>query len=55
MPQLNPAPWLLIMVLSWLALTTLFLSKTQNARFPNTPPHQQPCKQVTNTWVWPWP
>nr|ANI86926.1 ATP synthase F0 subunit 8 [Dopasia gracilis] len=55
MPQLNPAPWLLIMVLSWLALTALFLPKTQNVRFPNTPTHQQPYKQATSTWIWPWP
>nr|YP_010691652.1 ATP synthase F0 subunit 8 [Dopasia sokolovi]WBU94800.1 ATP synthase F0 subunit 8 [Dopasia sokolovi] len=55
MPQLNPNPWLLVMLLSWFTLTMLLLSKTQNAHFPNTPTHQQPYKQGTNTWIWPWP
>nr|WBU94787.1 ATP synthase F0 subunit 8 [Pseudopus apodus] len=55
MPQLNPNPWLLILILSWLALTALFLTKTQNARFHTMPALHQMNKQETNTWLWPWP
>nr|YP_008757954.1 ATP synthase F0 subunit 8 [Dopasia harti]AGV03078.1 ATP synthase F0 subunit 8 [Dopasia harti]AHG30989.1 ATP synthase F0 subunit 8 [Dopasia harti] len=55
MPQLNPSPWLLILALSWLTLTALFLYKTQNACFYSTPTHHQTNKQKTNTWIWPWP
>nr|WBU94813.1 ATP synthase F0 subunit 8 [Anguis cephallonica] len=55
MPQLNPNPWLLVLILSWVTLTTLFLTKTQNARFHNPPTQCQTNKQETNTWLWPWP
>nr|ACD81900.1 ATP synthase F0 subunit 8 [Ophisaurus attenuatus] len=54
MPQLNPSPWLFILVLSWLTLMMLFLTKTQNAHFHSTPAHYQMNKQEACTWLWPW-
>nr|YP_002970945.1 ATP synthase F0 subunit 8 [Chalarodon madagascariensis]BAH70451.1 ATPase subunit 8 [Chalarodon madagascariensis] len=53
MPQLNPSPWLFIMVLTWLALMTVFLNKTLLTEHPNSPMMNQHTTK-TPSWTWPW-
>nr|YP_009271637.1 ATP synthase F0 subunit 8 [Scincella vandenburghi]ANX10361.1 ATP synthase F0 subunit 8 [Scincella vandenburghi] len=54
MPQLNPAPWFFIMLLSWVTLLLifkmkiLFLTPLDN---PTTPSH---LAHHTTPWNWPW-
>nr|ABA39019.1 ATP synthase F0 subunit 8 [Leucopternis lacernulatus] len=54
MPQLNPAPWFLIMALSWLTLALIIQPKL----LPFIPTNTQPTKPTTTThipsWNWPW-
>nr|YP_010156091.1 ATP synthase F0 subunit 8 [Leiognathus ruconius]QQY85692.1 ATP synthase F0 subunit 8 [Leiognathus ruconius] len=57
MPQLNPAPWLSILVFSWLIFLTILPLKTTAHTFPNEPSPQT--NQIANTpktepWTWPW-
>nr|YP_002970823.1 ATP synthase F0 subunit 8 [Oplurus grandidieri]BAH70373.1 ATPase subunit8 [Oplurus grandidieri] len=53
MPQLNPSPWLFILMLTWLVLMTMFLNKTLFTTYPNMPTTK---KEHTETpyWTWPW-
>nr|YP_010234493.1 ATP synthase F0 subunit 8 [Algyroides nigropunctatus]QTA72672.1 ATP synthase F0 subunit 8 [Algyroides nigropunctatus] len=52
MPQLNPAPWLLIFLLVWITLM-LMLLKTLNSKPNPTIPtyYKQPSYPH---WTWPW-
>nr|BAU25928.1 ATP synthase F0 subunit 8 [Varanus salvator]BAU25941.1 ATP synthase F0 subunit 8 [Varanus salvator komaini] len=53
MPQLNPNPWFLIMALTWLSLTLLFLTKLLLTTLTNPPsPHLN--TPSTPNWTWPW-
>nr|YP_220645.1 ATP synthase F0 subunit 8 [Latimeria menadoensis]ACX31753.1 ATP synthase F0 subunit 8 [Latimeria menadoensis]BAD90820.1 ATPase subunits 8 [Latimeria menadoensis] len=54
MPQLNPSPWLLILLFSWFIFLTMLPSKTQLHTFPNMPSTQNMCKQEPEPWTWPW-
>nr|YP_009704859.1 ATP synthase F0 subunit 8 [Aquila nipalensis]QFQ33656.1 ATP synthase F0 subunit 8 [Aquila nipalensis] len=54
MPQLNPTPWLLIMLTSWLTFTLIVQPKL----LPFTPTNS-PSNKLTTTinlspWNWPW-
>nr|YP_006576338.1 ATP synthase F0 subunit 8 [Hemitheconyx caudicinctus]BAM34424.1 ATPase subunit 8 [Hemitheconyx caudicinctus] len=52
MPQLNPAPWFLILMSTWvsyLALTEL----TCSTLYPNPLPPVKVTK-MTNSWHWSW-
>uniref|UniRef100_A0A0G3F7X5 ATP synthase complex subunit 8 n=1 Tax=Telmatobufo australis TaxID=93483 RepID=A0A0G3F7X5_9NEOB len=53
MPQLNPSPWLMIMVFSWIVLI-LFILKTANYKDLNDP-SLKPLKGLNTPWSWPWP
>nr|AEX10793.1 ATPase8 [Phrynosoma mcallii] len=53
MPQLNPSPWFLILLMTWAMLMLIFLNKTLNMLFPNMPTQNQPMKPLTS-WTWPW-
>nr|ANH55775.1 ATP synthase F0 subunit 8 [Grandisonia alternans] len=53
MPQLNPNPWFLIMILSWVILMTITLPKTIKHK-PTNPISQQTLEKQTMTWNWPW-
>nr|YP_010155859.1 ATP synthase F0 subunit 8 [Ateuchosaurus chinensis]QQY85228.1 ATP synthase F0 subunit 8 [Ateuchosaurus chinensis] len=54
MPQLNPAPWLLIMLLSWAVLLMIFKTKTTASTQINTPTTLDFTTQHTTPWHWPW-
>nr|YP_009340948.1 ATP synthase F0 subunit 8 [Chascanopsetta lugubris]AID59775.1 ATP synthase F0 subunit 8 [Chascanopsetta lugubris]BAX03932.1 ATPase subunit 8 [Chascanopsetta lugubris] len=54
MPQLNPAPWLMILVFSWLIFLTVVPIKV-TAHI--TPSHPEPGLTSTSDkamWTWPW-
>nr|YP_003667951.1 ATP synthase F0 subunit 8 [Hydrosaurus amboinensis]BAJ08129.1 ATPase subunit 8 [Hydrosaurus amboinensis] len=52
MPQLNPAPWLLMMTMTWLAMFTLMTKITNNAT--NILPTPKNNKMNQPQWTWPW-
>nr|AAP75331.1 ATP synthase 8 [Chrysiptera leucopoma] len=54
MPQLNPAPWFLILVFSWIVFLVLLPTKVTAHTFPNElGSHAVELKQ-TEPWDWPW-
>nr|QJT43029.1 ATP synthase F0 subunit 8 [Lactarius lactarius] len=54
MPQLNPAPWFLILVFTWLIFLTVMPPKVTAHIFPNEPAAQSATKLETKPWSWPW-
>nr|DAC76977.1 TPA_asm: ATPase subunit 8 [Sceloporus woodi] len=54
MPQLNPSPWFLIMLLVWITLMAIFLSKTLEMLHPNTPTETKSEEKHQTSWTWPW-
>nr|AIC78702.1 ATPase8 [Profundulus hildebrandi]AIC78703.1 ATPase8 [Profundulus hildebrandi]AIC78704.1 ATPase8 [Profundulus hildebrandi] len=54
MPQLNPAPWFLILVFSWFIFLTVIPSKVLAHNFPNDPALHTKQKPQTESWNWPW-
>nr|YP_086858.1 ATP synthase F0 subunit 8 [Diplometopon zarudnyi]AAT08507.1 ATP synthase F0 subunit 8 [Diplometopon zarudnyi] len=53
MPQLNPAPWLMLLMLTW---TTLILYMTKTSYFTfHMYPTSQPIMKTKIYWTWPWP
>nr|YP_009256168.1 ATP synthase F0 subunit 8 [Phaethornis malaris]AKT26298.1 ATP synthase F0 subunit 8 [Phaethornis malaris] len=54
MPQLNPNPWLFIMISSWLIYSLIIQPKILS--FPPTnPPSEAPtAPSKTSPWPWPW-
>uniref|UniRef100_UPI0030E50CAA ATP synthase F0 subunit 8 n=1 Tax=Ablepharus sikimmensis TaxID=3147709 RepID=UPI0030E50CAA len=53
MPQLNPAPWLLIMLLSWF-MVLVFKTKTLYAAHISMMTTQNISLHHTTPWNWPW-
>nr|YP_008593799.1 ATP synthase F0 subunit 8 [Pterapogon kauderni]WAU47583.1 ATP synthase F0 subunit 8 [Pterapogon kauderni]BAN83195.1 ATPase subunit 8 [Pterapogon kauderni] len=54
MPQLNPTPWFMILVFSWLVFLTIIPPKILAHSFPNEPSSQTSQAQKTDAWNWPW-
>nr|AAP75201.1 ATP synthase 8 [Chromis agilis]AAP75203.1 ATP synthase 8 [Chromis agilis]WNH20637.1 ATP synthase F0 subunit 8 [Chromis agilis] len=54
MPQLNPSPWFLILVLSWLVFLTLLPPKVLAHLSPNEPAPQSTETPQMESWNWPW-
>nr|ABY73814.1 ATPase 8 [Urosaurus nigricaudus] len=54
MPQLNPSPWFLIMILIWTALMMLFLNKALTMLYPNSPMETDSKSKPPSSWTWPW-
>nr|WNH20559.1 ATP synthase F0 subunit 8 [Pristiapogon kallopterus] len=54
MPQLDPNPWLMIMMFTWLVFLVPFAPKTLTFIFPNGTTPQAVQKSKTNSWDWPW-
>nr|ALK24392.1 ATP synthase subunit 8 [Ara militaris]ALK24395.1 ATP synthase subunit 8 [Ara militaris] len=54
MPQLNPSPWLFIMITSWFALSLVFQPKTLSFTSTNTPINKTPTATKNHPWPWPW-
>nr|YP_001650844.1 ATP synthase F0 subunit 8 [Oostethus brachyurus]BAF74981.1 ATPase subunit 8 [Oostethus brachyurus] len=54
MPQLNPAPWLAILLFSWAVLATVVPLKVLSHKFPNNPTHVETKTLQSKLWNWPW-
>nr|AAP75251.1 ATP synthase 8 [Chromis retrofasciata]AAP75253.1 ATP synthase 8 [Chromis retrofasciata] len=54
MPQLNPSPWFLILMLSWVVFLTLLPPKVLTHLSPNEPAPQNTKKPQMGSWNWPW-
>nr|BBH36395.1 ATP synthase F0 subunit 8 [Betta simplex] len=54
MPQLNPSPWLAILIFSWLVLLIIITPKIMMHTFPNEPSLKSTEKSSTEPWNWPW-
>nr|YP_011003683.1 ATP synthase F0 subunit 8 [Neocentropogon trimaculatus]WPS66111.1 ATP synthase F0 subunit 8 [Neocentropogon trimaculatus] len=54
MPQLNPTPWFLILVASWLIFLTILPTKVMAHVYPNEPTLTSIEKSKGDSWSWPW-
>nr|YP_009178220.1 ATP synthase F0 subunit 8 [Ecsenius bicolor]AJW75524.1 ATP synthase F0 subunit 8 [Ecsenius bicolor] len=54
MPQLNPAPWFMILVVTWAVFLTIIPPKVLAHSFPNDPSPVAAEKPKTKSWNWPW-
>nr|YP_004061415.1 ATP synthase F0 subunit 8 [Protopterus aethiopicus]BAJ40854.1 ATPase subunits 8 [Protopterus aethiopicus] len=54
MPQLNPGPWLIILLISWLTLLLILLPKILSHKNSNPPTPQNQDKLFLAPWNWPW-
>nr|BAK42346.1 ATPase subunit 8 [Chaca bankanensis] len=54
MPQLNPAPWLMILMFSWLILLTIVPNKVLSHTFTNEVLTTDMEALKPATWNWPW-
>nr|WNH36989.1 ATP synthase F0 subunit 8 [Bairdiella chrysoura] len=54
MPQLNPSPWLAIMLFTWMVFLIVIPPKIMAHLLPNQPASQNPEKPISTTWNWPW-
>nr|YP_003434300.1 ATP synthase F0 subunit 8 [Palea steindachneri]ACL27733.1 ATPase subunit 8 [Palea steindachneri]ARR28360.1 ATPase subunit 8 [Palea steindachneri]UMB50737.1 ATP synthase F0 subunit 8 [Palea steindachneri] len=53
MPQLNPTPWLSILLTTWLAYIMIYQPKTTSFLQTNNITHNHKLSN-TNPWNWPW-
>nr|ATI25187.1 ATP synthase F0 subunit 8 [Vanmanenia lineata] len=54
MPQLNPTPWLAILVFSWTIFLTAVPTKVMGHTSPNESTSLSAEKHKTGSWDWPW-
>nr|YP_009642535.1 ATP synthase F0 subunit 8 [Psittacula derbiana]YP_009721068.1 ATP synthase F0 subunit 8 [Psittacula alexandri]QCG69029.1 ATP synthase F0 subunit 8 [Psittacula derbiana]QGM79866.1 ATP synthase F0 subunit 8 [Psittacula alexandri] len=54
MPQLNPNPWLFIMILSWLTFSLIIQPKILAFTPTNPPTNKTPMTTKNSPWTWPW-
>nr|YP_009685534.1 ATP synthase F0 subunit 8 [Nothobranchius nubaensis]QDX07396.1 ATP synthase F0 subunit 8 [Nothobranchius nubaensis] len=54
MPQLNPAPWLTIMLSAWLIFLTVIPPKVLAHTSPNNVLTQEVNYPKTDFWTWTW-
>nr|YP_009107723.1 ATP synthase F0 subunit 8 [Himatione sanguinea]YP_009107957.1 ATP synthase F0 subunit 8 [Vestiaria coccinea]AAM70789.1 ATP synthase 8 [Vestiaria coccinea]AIU44963.1 ATP synthase F0 subunit 8 [Himatione sanguinea]AIU45264.1 ATP synthase F0 subunit 8 [Vestiaria coccinea] len=54
MPQLNPAPWFFIMIISWLTFSLIIQPKLLSFVSMNPPSNKRPVAPSTTPWTWPW-
>nr|YP_009762673.1 ATP synthase F0 subunit 8 [Geopelia cuneata]QIQ59693.1 ATP synthase subunit 8 [Geopelia cuneata] len=54
MPQLNPNPWFLTMLLSWLTFSLIIQPKLLSFISTNYPSNKTPAATKTTPWSWPW-
>nr|WNH20195.1 ATP synthase F0 subunit 8 [Brachysomophis henshawi] len=54
MPQLNPAPWFMILVFSWMVFLAIIPTKIMGHIFNNDPNPQTTKKPQLSPWAWPW-
>nr|YP_009363463.1 ATPase subunit 8 [Merops viridis]AOS52800.1 ATPase subunit 8 [Merops viridis] len=54
MPQLNPNPWFLIMLTSWLIWLLILQPKLLSFTTHNPPINKPSTTLKTSSWPWPW-
>nr|YP_009233230.1 ATP synthase F0 subunit 8 [Hemigaleus microstoma]AMB27110.1 ATP synthase F0 subunit 8 [Hemigaleus microstoma] len=54
MPQLNPNPWFLILLFTWIVFLTILPNKILNYSFSNDPALKNIEKSEPSPWNWPW-
>nr|WNH21430.1 ATP synthase F0 subunit 8 [Diapterus auratus] len=54
MPQLNPTPWLAILMFSWAIFLLIIPLKVMAHEFPHEPTLQSLEKPLAEPWNWPW-
>nr|USF14404.1 ATP synthase subunit 8 [Hirundo rustica rustica]USF15613.1 ATP synthase subunit 8 [Hirundo rustica rustica]USF15652.1 ATP synthase subunit 8 [Hirundo rustica rustica] len=54
MPQLNPAPWFFIMLISWLTFSLIIQAKIMTFLSMNPPSNKALTPPTTSPWTWPW-
>nr|YP_010166170.1 ATP synthase F0 subunit 8 [Ardenna carneipes]QRV60143.1 ATP synthase F0 subunit 8 [Ardenna carneipes] len=54
MPQLNPNPWFLIMLMSWVTFSLIIQPKLLSFTSTNSPSKKTPMTTKTTPWTWPW-
>nr|QOD97859.1 ATP synthase F0 subunit 8 [Glaucidium brasilianum] len=54
MPQLNPSPWLLIMLVSWYTFTIMMQPKISSFTLTALPSNKPLTTTNTTPWTWPW-
>nr|YP_010000720.1 ATP synthase F0 subunit 8 [Onychorhynchus coronatus]QOD96632.1 ATP synthase F0 subunit 8 [Onychorhynchus coronatus] len=54
MPQLNPAPWFFIMLISWFTFSLILQPKLLSFTTTNPPHNPTPFTTKISPWNWPW-
>nr|YP_009111994.1 ATP synthase F0 subunit 8 [Ixobrychus sinensis]AHN95907.1 ATP synthase F0 subunit 8 [Ixobrychus sinensis] len=54
MPQLNPNPWFLIMLVSWMIFSLIIQPKLPSFTTTNPPSSKLEMATKTTPWTWPW-
>nr|YP_009992003.1 ATP synthase F0 subunit 8 [Nothoprocta perdicaria]QNN84903.1 ATP synthase F0 subunit 8 [Nothoprocta perdicaria] len=54
MPQLNPGPWFLIMMLSWFIFLLILQPKSMSFTPFNHPLYKTNSTMKSPSWPWPW-
>nr|YP_010000499.1 ATP synthase F0 subunit 8 [Chloropsis cyanopogon]QOD96385.1 ATP synthase F0 subunit 8 [Chloropsis cyanopogon] len=54
MPQLNPNPWLFIMLASWFTFSAIIQPKLLSFVTMNPPSNKMSTTPKTTPWTWPW-
>nr|ABG37763.1 ATP synthase subunit 8 [Pelecanus conspicillatus] len=54
MPQLNPSPWFLTMLASWLIFLLIIQPKLLSFTTTNPPLNKPSMAPKTTSWTWPW-
>nr|YP_009270237.1 ATP synthase F0 subunit 8 [Polypterus mokelembembe]ADG95261.1 ATP synthase F0 subunit 8 [Polypterus mokelembembe] len=54
MPQLNPDPWLIILIFTWAVFLIILPNKIISHSIPNEPSAKDPSNLLTEIWSWPW-
>nr|BAD02183.1 ATPase subunits 8 [Saccopharynx lavenbergi] len=54
MPQLNPDPWFMILIVAWVAFLVIIPVKILTHVINNEIAQQTTDKLKTNPWGWPW-
>nr|UDF87692.1 ATP synthase F0 subunit 8 [Gymnura altavela]WNH19778.1 ATP synthase F0 subunit 8 [Gymnura altavela] len=54
MPQLNPAPWFLIFLFTWIFFLAVMPGKIMSYLLNNAPTPKNAQKSKVAPWNWPW-
>ncbi|YP_009034483.1 ATP synthase F0 subunit 8 (mitochondrion) [Synchiropus splendidus] len=54
MPQLNPSPWFMILIFSWLVFLAFLPTKIMSHTYPNKLTPETKEASSNNPWTWPW-